>query len=762
MALLEDVSKVCSRLASAGWRAVFAAHGLDITAVNLESELRKTLTIDRTQAGFDDFALEGVRAIEPGDPARSLLYHAFASQQVQFDPDGNALRDFPTSAELDTVENYVWATRQATLAGLRRIAGRAPLAIVVFAYEYRNAQDSVHGHHADLAFARTGLARVGNQPAHYDAAARGYLAQGTNARAVHALPARYGAFIAQQRKPGTRGFGPLDATADDAERSFWVPLHKLFSGPECLRGLQLTVSFQAAHRNEKLRRVHVELQRQGVDGGWGEPDISQDPFVITQGIAAFSTQPSDGVGLLVPTPHPLVEEAKYENKPLTFLVSANSPTLSSSVYIADDDEARHAPEYVHARTRVNDDGSREDLNKQTDVVAAVGAGAYRALHYIDWTADGWVSATVPELAVDLPRNIPAFSLIAAPDFFPTVDQRELLTWAQQAVPARYRETIWVVEPGTLAHTRLPPNLQFPEAAFRAEDTTATAIVSLSARAKVASNPHLESKPSRRHAHLPDAAAGVFAPGWDVSRDRTPNGVEHLSSYGLGSPFPEDSKLCAALSTFWPAVAPDAARTFQPSQLWSTTNSWPSSPSWPTVAPLTDAEIGIGNDPALPWDGVVGPKLLARDGKQFVEYTDIAHADYVLNAIEGRFSLARTATVGDTDYRTRVLYMARLYAALGIEDTNFDRARRAKAQWSVLSFRPAPSGDAVRQEAQSAVGAALSGDVYAFKIYRFGLAQRVASDVTKVQVSVREMVDAVVDPVRVVLKRGTAKWRSTNV
>ena len=54
---------------------------------------------------------------------------------------------------------------------------------------------------------------------------------------------------------------------------------------------------------------------------------------------------------------------------------------------------------------------------------------------------------------------------------------------------------------------------------------------------------------------------MFAPGWDISVDGRAGGPEHLAAYGLGSPFPEDSKLCAALSAFWPAVAPDAARTF---------------------------------------------------------------------------------------------------------------------------------------------------------------------------------------------------------
>jgi hypothetical protein len=67
----------------------------------------------------------------------------------------------------------------------------------------------------------------------------------------------------------------------------------------------------------------------------------------------------------------------------------------------------------------------------------------------------------------------------------------------------------------------------------------------------------------RFSSLPDDCAGVFAPGWDVAADRLPgrNGAVHLAAYGLGSPFPEDAKLCAALSTFWPAVAPDVFRTF---------------------------------------------------------------------------------------------------------------------------------------------------------------------------------------------------------
>src|SRR6185437_10571961 len=104
--------------------------------------------------------------------------------------------------------------------------------------------------------------------------------------------------------------------------------------------------------------------------------------------------------------------------------------------------------------------------------------------------------------------------------------------------------------------------------------------------------------------------GVFAPGWDISTDRTRASgtqVQHLAGYPLGSPFPEDAKLCAALSTFWPAVAPDSTREMEPSRGNQTG----------TVAPLTDEEIGQVGE--LSWDGVPGPRVVTVNGSDSVEY-----------------------------------------------------------------------------------------------------------------------------------------------
>jgi hypothetical protein len=105
---------------------------------------------------------------------------------------------------------------------------------------------------------------------------------------------------------------------------------------------------------------------------------------------------------------------------------------------------------------------------------------------------------------------------------------------------------------TLSDERLAANIELntsstSEYPFRREDDSVTAIVSLPLKENVEKRPFLVQK-ATLHSYLPDAASGIFAPGWDISLDYT-RGVRHLASYGLGSPFPEDSKLCAALSSY---------------------------------------------------------------------------------------------------------------------------------------------------------------------------------------------------------------------
>lgn len=56
--------------------------------------------------------------ITPGQPARSLLYHALASPNVVEHKNNTELNLFPTLLQIDTVENYVFSVRNASLEEL--------------------------------------------------------------------------------------------------------------------------------------------------------------------------------------------------------------------------------------------------------------------------------------------------------------------------------------------------------------------------------------------------------------------------------------------------------------------------------------------------------------------------------------------------------------------------------------------------------------------------------------------------------------------
>jgi hypothetical protein len=207
----------------------------------------------------------------------------------------------------------------------------------------------------------------------------------------------------------------------------------------------------------------------------------------------------------------------------------------------------------------------------------------------------------------------------------------------------------------------------------------------------------------RSTSLPDDAAGVFAPGWDVSQDTQPGaaGVTHLAAYGLGSPFPEDAKLCAALSTFWPAVAPDVFRTFVN----------PGGNTDGTIAPLTDEEIGQSG--TLPWDGITGPKEVMVNGQAFIEFASFLNADYVRNAVQNRFSIRLTARVSVEEYEARMIAACRVYSVLAA----LGNIRAERRKWLMLSFREVSAGDSELQSAQSEAGVVLAGKVYAVRLCR---------------------------------------------
>lgn len=777
--LITEVEGVCRRLAQHGWRDLLlgvTGGKFDLGATNLAGELAKPLApINRHVPGFEDFAAEGQKAIEPGNPARSLLFHALASPAVVQGVPGKPLTDFPNPAELEAVENYVYGVTPPTLAELR--AKGAELAIVVFAPEYRTVSHTVHRKHAEMTFSRTGFARVGTIEASYDGPSRNYLLLDENRPfAFRVIPARFAPYIAMKAKGQANIFGPMRFQPDDKTRDFWVPLHKLFSGRECIAGLDLEVKLGAHFVNKKLQRFHKYMAEKGLVTGWEKSVPNERPFVIEDKVIAdFSVRREDGQGLIMPEPHPLFEKATYKGKLLGFDVPTNYSEADASLWFSTlqilpgDGETcvgdpnpnldlrqaymdglnpcigRPVPEYVNTRHQlVDEDRVVVDLNKATNkknepiMFDKLKAGGYRALHFIDYTADGWVGATCPQLENEIRQHVPAYSPVAPPDFFPAVTQRALLEWWERDAPEDLRPGLWSIDPLALCDIRMAANIEAPPEKysinkFSIQDDTVTAIVSHPGN-------HSEWQPRPRPAdepspftRLPDGSNGVFDPGWDVSQDKDKvSGKLFLQNYGLGTPFIEDVKLCAALGSFWAAVVPDATRTFQPGKKPERNKPWP----WPTVIPLTDEEIGIVEVKGggfYPWDGVRGPQIEQHDGKQWARYPDINYVDYT--TLDGRMTAVLTSRIDLKEYQSRVRAMAAVYRALGVHyeqvlrdckdderrvDRAVNRLQRVKSDWAVVSFRKLDAPTEESRAAEQQAGTKLrTGETYRFHVFLHG-------------------------------------------
>ena len=616
MALIDQVRAICDRLAPLGWSGLLKSVSggkLDIEQKTPQA-LQKALTahlahIDRNLPGFEDFDQDGETGITAEKPSQSLLYHALASPQVLRDARGALLKGFPTIAEIETVENFVFGIQPPTLDAVLESYPGSKFAVVVYATEYRPCADTADGAHADLTFSRTGIARIGTSRAKWLPDVRGYWPEDEdNPHGFRVIPIRFTAWLAAATKgkdARVMRLNPLDA--DEQKRIFWVPVHKLYDGPECIDGLDLSLVCSARFFNMKLQRALQSLKQ--------NPPATF-PYVIEHGLAGLEENSEHGRIAVVPVVQDaLVHPAIANGKPLTFRVPTQDDddeafaTYQTPTHVRDGAEIHPYPAYVHARTKVVSD-TFVDLNEEENVGAVVSKGGYNALLHVDMTGEGWVDVKVLQLRGN--RRIEsasraAYVLLSAPDFFPSCGQRELSRWSKsQAVPASFRkDQIWGVEPTPLSETRRPANLQLPDSPFDPDEDSMTAVIGMGIGT---GTPFPAKQPdAARASTLPDDGAGEFAPGWDASVDvKGPlkTGTIHLAAYGLGSPFPEDAKLCAALSTFWPAVAPDVYRTMS----MHTGNAQLRG----TVAPLTDQEIGqIGS---LPWDGVSGPQIVQRDGK----------------------------------------------------------------------------------------------------------------------------------------------------
>ncbi len=797
--LLDGVAAVCRRLAPLGWRELLleASGGqLDIQAPDLAGELGKPLTqIDRNCPGFGDFALHGKKAVEPGCPDQSLLYHALAAPSVVATRDGVRLRGFPTMAEIETVENYIYASRKGTLDELKGDAKPEDIGIVVFALHYRNAPMSANGRHAQLCFARTGIAHLGTIEPHYDAERRSF-ATVDDARPYdfRVTPRRFAAYLARRVTGDVGRIGLQDPQQGDEAREFWVPVHKLFNGRECIADMELDVRLSSGMRNDVIGSFHRVIQGQGLATGWTGHDLEQFPFVIKdEKIAELSRQEDNGEGLVVPKPAPLIREARYKDKLLTFpwhnALSRSSKNLQISSYFvmpnapapivpgyaldADQDSPRNAPEYINIRHRVVDE-KVESLNPRPDLMDLIRQGGYEVLHYTDSTGDGWVAAECPQLrGRGVQHSRAGFVLVGLPDFLPKLNQRDLMRWWQTEVPKPLRATLWTVPPLALSHARIAANVELP-VGFSLTDDTMTAILSQLAPAGLDQAKLPVQVPNGplnfEKVGLPDGSPGLFDPGWDVSIGvRATNGGRDIHKYlvghGLGSPFIEDAKLCAALGAYWPGLAPDGTRQYPPSKVLDGL-SYP----WPSIVPLTDEELGMvptANGRRMPWDGVPGPQRRTQGDRDVVAYQDMDHVDYIDTL--GTMTASLTARTEPDEYKARILAMAAVYWSLGIREgdllrpDNYSMLMRAKAAWAVFSFKRIAANDAAVRNVQAVAKHDFTGQhIYRFEIYRWGDHREDPADPKVVLVEILEEVTAYSDGNGVIKKAGDSWTLDTSM
>lgn len=322
-----------------------------------------------------------------------------------------------------------------------------------------------------------------------------------------------------------------------------------------------------------------------------------------------------------------------------------------------------APLFANIKFEVdasNNEVRHLDGQTEKDFESKICKGNYSAVLFEDSICDGCVSAQVvlgagiTNVLKEIYKKpvLPAFSLVTAPDFFPFIDSNDLRTYYQQTKPKVNVDEDFF-EGGSLnlsgIRQRGNPNVKEPFTMLPAfadskrDDKsfdTLTAVIGSAARTNrersYEDKVYNYQKDYLATSHLPDTGTGVFFPGWDV----TYSGAQEnpfLATFGLGSPFPEDMKLCAAANGMWPVTSPDAGRTFQGS-LEKLVGKRPN-----TAIPLMDKEIGLNQhsphvkyhqeSAGYGWDGEQGPFLDYHKGSLMVNYTDIERADYLQNLLD---------------------------------------------------------------------------------------------------------------------------------
>lgn len=700
-----------------GWRTFLKEESgfdidLSLAPGGGDAELFRELAID-PEGPFREFA--GKRAIQPGDPAMSLLYHALAASEIV--PPGFVADEFASPSQLDALENYIFE-RMHLDAG-------EDLEPAIFAYEYRQAFKTPHRRHSDLVYARTGVARTGTLDCVFDAARREYSMPAGSRGAKNAssvVPARFGLFLA--RRVDHRNINRIGFNSIDDQFEFLLPVCKLSSGSRHInrRGIQ----FSQSHRDEKLARL-MEMVRDA-DVAF---DLDTPPFlrISMTSDGPLGSRPlkghdselvsicaNSGSAVIFPVPAPIVKAAYQGEKRARFRVppfkemGGNSNRRYTTLKLLEKPfrevidfvlsdfifgggrhttgfrSPRNGPVFVNIREEVlvSDDGKESVVALGMDAknLEKIRNGGYLAGLFQDGLCDGCVTAEFvgPENPVDgdakpwLEKQVlPAISIVAAPDFFPRFDPIDLQEYDDYFLEGGTETASGLRLPGN-PRIELPGNAgqtAFPVAGGSRIADTITAVVS----APACSGRQAIARGYSRHGTfntLTDTISNVFAPGWDItySNVSSESGERYIATFGLGSPFPEDMKLCAAANGMWAGSSPDASRTFYPGIEPIRLLGRPA-----TAVPLLDQELGFHEDspavrehrrsPLKGWDGEFGPFIRISDGRSSIEidYADIMLSDYVQNAKNGLLDLGRMQALSHWEVVARIRMLGACIRAL---------------------------------------------------------------------------------------------------
>jgi hypothetical protein len=687
-------------------------------------------------AGFDDFA--GKQLLTPGFPALSLLYHMLASPRVK--PAEFTDSQYPSVNHLDILENVIYG-----LADYRTERFEDTV-IAVFAYEYRPAFKTPHHCHADMVFSQTGIARIGEKDSNYDAPNRCYTnkpAVDADVKNVAVVPARYGVFLA--KKINIDKLSPAaKASEDDKKRQFLLPFRKIFSGDDLIRTPNFI--FKEDHVGEKLSSLLKFVNKQFGDRPEDNVyDLTRYPFYIRSGTpeSLVTCVQQGSSALIFSKPEKLVRTVTQDGKIAVVHVDNRMPryfsametiNLTEEIELIDYagpvamtrspnkyNHPRVAPLFVNVKFRFDaghgdtpdfsydeksDTGkiSHWDGSQFLDNGNAAGETFYAVL-FLDNICDGcvtvdikgWTSDLVPQKVFDQDCH-PAFSIVTAPDFFPQADPLDLKGFDLDITEKRSN----FFEGGlfSLSAQRLPPNQRTINpvsgiTAFADKSQTSLAVVSGLPLFANPGNPDFNTPSLRSYnssSYLPDVCSGIFAPGWDITYsnediDQTSN--NYLSTRGLGSPFPEDMKLCAAMNGMWPAASPDASRTYQGGLLSNFRN--------PTAIPLLDLEIGLHpmsaacvdhrQNPRNGWDGEQGPFLQPiGDGSFQVNFADLARTDTVKKTLDIGLDLSQLRLLSSSELRKRMTCLR--LSILKLPETVFNR--RLIDRHADIQFAKSPS------------------------------------------------------------------------